>query len=281
MSTPATPVTTTPAPKPATPAATPAPTLTVAQEIAAIEKKIGVWLNPLHIVLVLALATSIFTGVYMFESKKVELAEAKNQAITQQYQKAVADAKQQDLNNVALQAQKDAVILQLNQANAQLTEANAQLASAAKAEAAALVQVQATVKAMTPTQQSQEWTKLVPSAVVTPNTNGFQINPQGGVDTILALEDGVSTHKQLGICQASLDNTSKQVQNDASILQAEKDKHASDLTTAAADLDASKKQTEKVQSDFNTYKKKAHRMVLRAYVAGVVTGVAITRLLGF
>ena len=50
------------------------------QKIVAEEKAIGVWLNPTHIVLCVMLLFALLGGVYLFESKRADVAEAKAEA---------------------------------------------------------------------------------------------------------------------------------------------------------------------------------------------------------
>ena len=57
--------------------ATPLPTKpTLAQEV-------GIWLDPAHVVLVILLVVALLGGVYLWESKRAEVAEAKAEIATQ------------------------------------------------------------------------------------------------------------------------------------------------------------------------------------------------------
>lgn len=260
---------------------TPAPSVTFASELVAAEKKLGAFLDPFHIILVVLLAAALLFGVYTFESGRVNVAEAKSAAANAALVEAKKTAADEQAANKDLQAQKDAAIQQLNTANATLAAANSKLADAMKAEAAALVNQKKTDVALPPAGQAARWQQLVPTAVVTPSPTGFEINQQGGVDTLLALEEVPVLTSELAQANTQLDNDAQRIQNDAVVLQDEKDKHASDLKADGAVLDESHKETAKVTQDFKTYKKKAHRNLIRAYVAGVVTGAVLWHALGF
>lgn len=253
--------------------------MTIADDIKAIEKKI--WLDPTHIVLMLGLAAALFVGVYFFESKQVSIAEGKAAVATAVAEQAKQDAKASDVQNKELQAQKDAVIAQLQNANASLTVANTKLADAMKAEAAALANQKSVDKTMPPTQQAARWATLVPGAQVASTPTGFEVDATGGLNTILQLEELPVVTKELALANQQLDNDKQVISNDALVLKAEQDKHASDVTNDGKQLVAAQDETKKVQADFTVYKKKCTRGKLRAFAAGVVTGIAIRKFLGF
>lgn len=257
------------------------PASVVTSEIQAIEKRIGAFLDPTHIILIVLLAAALFTGIYLFESRAVKVSEAKQQAAEQALVESKANAVAALDANKQLQAVKDAAIAQLNTANASLSSANATLASAMKAEAAALANQQSVDRTMTPTQQSARWQQLVPGAQVVPTTAGFQVDAVGGLNTVLQLEQVPVLTSALAKAKTSLDNDDAIIVNDGQILNAEKAKHASDLITDAAVLDESHKETKKVSADFDTYKKKARRNILRAYAVGVGSGIVLRKFLGF
>jgi hypothetical protein len=262
-------------------ATTSAAPASVSTEIAAIEKKIGLFFDPAHIILIVLLAVALFTGVYLFESREVKVAEGKAAVATAVAKQAADDAKVSAVANAQLQAQKDADIAALQAANAQLSQANAQQAAALKAEAAALVKQQAVDKTMTPTQQSARWQQLVPTAEVgVLPTGGFSINAQGGVDTLLQLEQVPVLTSANAKLTTSLANDDLTIAHDATILQDEKDKHISDVTNDGKALVASQKETGKVQADFDVYKKKARKRYLIFFGAGYVAGLATKHFLG-
>ena len=244
-------------------------------EIQAVEKAVGVFLDPKHLVLIALLAVALFTGVYLFESREVKVAEGKAAVATAVAQQAATDSKLAAAANEQLQAQKDAVIKQLQDANAQQAAANKVLSDALKSEAAALVAQQGKDRTMTPTEQSARWQALVPSAAVTPTPTGFTINSQGGLDTILQLEQVPVLTSANTKLTTELANDDTIIKNDAGILQAEKDKHASDVNADGKALVASQDETKKVQADFDLYKKKARKRLLKvalvSYIGGLVT----------
>ena len=253
--------------------------MTAIDEIKSIEKKI--WFDPTHIILALGLAAALFVGVYLFESKQVSIAEGKAAVATAVAAQAKEDAKASDAQNKQLQAQKDAVIAQLQAANQSLTDANTKLADAMKAEAAALANQKSVDRTMPPTQQAARWATLVPGAQVAPTPTGFAVDANGGLNTILQLEELPVVTKQLAQATQQLDNDKQVISNDALVLKAEQDKHASDVTNDGKQLVAAQDETKKVQADFTAYKKKSRRNILRAYVAGVVSGVVLRKVLGF
>lgn len=255
--------------------------MTVADDIKAIEKKVGVWLDPTHIVLILGLAAALLVGVYFFESKQVSIAEGKAAVATAVAKQAKDDALASNEQNKELQAQKDAVIAQLQSANASLTQANTKLADAMKAEAAALANQKSVDKTMPPTEQAARWATLVPGAQVAPTPTGFAIDSTGGVNTLLQLEELPVVTKELAQANQQIDNDKQVISNDALVLKAEQDKHASDVANDGKQLVAAQDETKKVQADFTVYKKKARRNIIRAYVAGVVSGVVLRKVLGF
>ena len=141
----------TPVPATAKPA-TPAPT--IAQDIAAVEKKIGVWLDPVHIILVIMLIFASLGGVYLFESKEADAAAARAEIATQAANAAQAASASQAIQNAAIQAQAKEVEAALTAANAQLAQANAQLIASNKQITTALVAQQAKVPTLPPAQQA-------------------------------------------------------------------------------------------------------------------------------
>lgn len=255
--------------------------MTVADEIKTVEKRIGTFFDVKHIIMVLALGASIFTGVYLYESREVTKAQGEAAVATAVAKQAKDDAAASAVQNKELQAQKDAVIAQLQSANASLTDANAKLTDAMRAEAAALANQKSVDKTMLPTQQAARWAILVPGAQVAPTPTGFAVDAVGGLNTILQLEELPVVTKELAQANQQLDNDKQVISNDALVLKAEQDKHASDVVNDGKQLVAAQDETKKVQSDFTVYKKKSRRNILRAYVAGVVSGVVLRKVLGF
>lgn len=101
--------------------------MTVSTEIQSAEKQFGIWLTAHHIVLYLALAGAIGTGIYVVESKVASLQEARAQAAEQAL--AVEKDNEAKLTQAFQQAQA-----QRDAQNAQFLQTIAQLQSQAKVQ---------------------------------------------------------------------------------------------------------------------------------------------------
>ena len=268
----------TPAPATVKPAA-PAPT--IAQDIAAVEKKIGVWLDPMHIVLVIMLIFASLGGVYLFESKEAGAAAARAEIATQAANAAQAASASQAIQNAAIQAQAKEVEAALTAANAQLAQANAQLIASNKQITTALVAQQAKVPTLPPAQQATLWEQLEPKATVTLTPTGFSVDQVGGVATIQDLQALAADKQQLANFQTEVDNDLKEITNANAALDAEKKAHASDIAAEEAKLTAANDKYKALNGDFTTYKHKARRNYIKAFFIGVVVGVIGGHAAGF
>ena len=272
-STPVTPATPAPAaPKPAAPA----PTL--AQDIA---KKVGVWLDPVHIILVIMLIFASIGGVYLFESKEAAAAQARAEIATQAATAAQALSASQAVQNAATQEQAKEVEAALTAANVQLQQANAQLIASNRQLTTTLVTQQAKVPTLPPAQQATLWQQLEPKATVTFTPTGFAVDAVGGIATIQDLQElGVDRQKLVNF-QKQVDNDLAQITNENNALLEEKKAHASDVAADATKLAASQAELKKVNDDFTTYKHKARRNYIKAFFAGVVVGIIGGHAAGF
>lgn len=245
------------------------------------EKKFVAWFDPTHIFLIIALVAALCAGVWFYQGKQVSIAEGKAAVAEATLKQAVQDAKESAAANATFQAQKDQVISQLQEANANLAAANSKLTDAIKAQSAALVTQQSTDKKMSPTEQSQRWSQLVPGAVVAPTTAGFTVDPVGGLNTVLQLEQVPVLTTQLAETQQQYQNAQMEYSNANGMYQAEVAKRDGDNANSAFQLAASNDRTNKVQADFTVYKHKAWKRLVTVYVAGVASGIVLTRWLGF
>lgn len=236
-------------------------------------------LNKEHIVLGIALLVAIVFGVYLFEDRQVAVAEGKAAVAAQQLNDAKESAAVAAVANAELQKQRDAAIAQLTATNVQLASLNKQLVALSQQQQAALTNQKQVDAKSTPNEQATRWRTLVPGSHITvlPDLTGFSIDTKGGLDTLLQLEEVPALQAMLDDANKQVNNDDQQIANDASILTAERDKHASDLKNDAAQLAESKAETAKVSADFNLYKKKARKRLLvvavTAYIAGYFTNV--------
>jgi hypothetical protein len=271
-----TPVTPAPAtPKPATPAPT------IAQDITAVEKKIGVWLDPVHIILVIMLIFVSLGGVYLFESKRADVSAARAEVATQVAAAAQAASASQAIQNAATQEQAKEVEAALAAANAQLTQANAQLIASNKQITTALVAQQAKVPTLPPAQQATLWEQLEPKATVTITPTGFSVDQVGGVATIQDLQEVAADRLKLANFQTEVDNDLKTISNDAAALAEEKKAHASDVSADAAKLTAETDKYNVLNTDFTTYKHNARKNYIKVFFIGIVVGVIGGHAAGF
>ena len=250
-----------------------APESTLAQEVATVEKKIGVWLDPAHIILVLLLIGALVGGAYLYESKRADVSDARAQIATQiaaAAQKTQADEAIQNAANQEQAKQVEAAMVAANQqlitANQQLVKANAQLST----QLATQKKVDA---ALPPSGQAQRWEQLVPQAQVSVTPTGFAIDPVGGLNTILALETVQTQGEQIKNFEAEVANDEKELANAQLSFKAEQAAHQSDLTNSQAKLIAAQDNLKKVNDDFTAYKHKARRNYIRAFFAGVIVGI--------
>lgn len=248
----------------------------ISQEIQHAEEKFAAIFDVKHIVLALSLAITMFVGVYLWQDRRIAVADGKRAVAEAVAKKSEDDAKAAAQANSALQAQKDQIIATFQAANASLKDANDKLAAANKAANDALNTQVSKDKQLPPTELAIRWQVLVPAAKVQATPSGdYTVNSDGGLATILELERVPVLTNEVDNLTTQLQNDQATIANDTSILSAEKDKHKSDVENDGKQLTASQNETKKVQADFDDYKQKSKRRVMRAFVAGFVAGVVV------
>jgi hypothetical protein len=254
----------------ATPATPTSPT--ISSEIQAIEKKVGIWLDPAHIVLTALLGIALLAGTYFFMSKRAEVAEVRAQAAAQVAEIAKQAAITSEQKNEAQQAESKATIAQMAAANQILVTANTQLQAANNQLISTLAAQKKKDAAMPPTEQAQRWSQLVPGTVVQVVPSGFQLDQPSGLLTLNALEELSSDRQTIQILQAEVQNDEKQIANDAVSFRAEQTAHSSDLANSEKKLVAALDDNKKVLAEYNAYKKKAHKNYIKIAVVCSIFG---------
>jgi len=244
----------------------------LASDVATIEKKIGVWLDPAHLVLLGLLIVSLLGGIYLFESKQVAAAEARALVATEVAKVAQEAAASSAVQNAAQQAQNTAIQAQQAAVNAQLQAANTQLQAANRQLVTALAAQRKIDASLSPQDQASRWQQIVPTAKVIVTPTGFSLDPQGGLDTLQALEELPFDRRQIVNLTTEVSNDEKIIASDAVSLNSEKAAHLSDNANGQKQLTACQDETKKVQADFTVYKHKARRNYIKAFFLGVVVG---------
>jgi len=254
---------------------------TPATPLSTLEKEIGLWLNPLHIILMVFLLLSLLGGVYLYEAKRAEVAEAtaksQTQLVTALKEAAVTSAAE----NAALQLKTDATLEALKLANQQLALANQQLQASNAQLVNKLVAQQKKDATLPPSGQAQRWEQLVPQAQVSVTPTGFAVDSAGGLATLVALEEIPVDRQRIANLSEELANDEKQIANDAVSLKAEQAAHQSDVANDKKQLAEANGNTKKVQDDFDAYKHKARRNYVKAFFAGFVVGLVGGHAAGF
>lgn len=254
---------------------TPASSVTTGSSIAGLEKKIGLWLDPAHIVLTLLLVGALLFGIYAFESKRAEIAAAQAQVATRIAQKAQQEATSAAQANALTQAQDAKLEASLEAANDKLSQANAQLQAANAQLTAALASQQKTDAALTPSALAQRWQVLIPQSSVSTTSAGYQINSDGALATVQALEEVPVDRQTIANQTAEISNDQKTIGNDATTLSTEKAAHQSDVTALTAGTVALQDQNKAIQAQFTAYKKKARKNFIKTAFTCVGIGIGI------
>ena len=186
-----------------------------------------------HLVLTLALVAALIGGVYLFESKRADVADAKAAA-------SQALAQQQDAENAKVQAANAAQIAQLIQVETQLST-QLQTLQAQYSALAAQRQQAATVVAQ------------LPPAAVQGDLEAKLGGPLSSPD-ILRKDDTIVTdypivEKELVVQSDSIINLDSQVVTLKTEFTTEQSSHASDNATCAVDKKALNDQIGKVKAD--------------------------------
>ena len=243
----------------------------VKSDVKTIEKGIGLFLDPMHIILIVGLGLALVVGTYLYESREARVSDAKTAAIAQQYAndkqaQAVIDAKNAQIQqqNLLTQQQLEAANTTLKAANQQLKIANDQLSAALAAQKTA----DATLP---PTDQAARWQTLEPRATVTATSTGFAIDAAGGLATLQDLEELPADRAQITNLTSQLDNETKIATNDETALTSEKKAHATDRADADARLKTANDATNLCQAQFTSYKHHAITRLIKDI--GIALGV--------
>lgn len=229
-------------------------------------KVTGWMLDPTHIVLGLLLAAVSFVGIYMYNAKRADAAEAKSHEL-----KAIADEK--DKENTLVQQNAAAQIEIYKTANAQLAAQNITLARSIASRNQNLIVQQKQNEVATPTQQSQRWQTLVPAGVVAVTPTGFQVDFAEGLATLQELERVPVLSQNVSDLNKALANDEVRVANAEISLGIEKTAHLSDNGKNVARID-------QLNQDVDTAKQVARKSKAKWFLGGFISGLITSRLLG-
>ena len=260
---------------------TTAPKLTFLQEAEKIEAEVGVWLDAKHLILLGLLIVALLGGVYLWESKRADVAETKAEAATLVANAAKEAGLSSATQNAANQEQAKEVEAALVAANTQLSTANAQLITSNVQLSTKLVTQQKTDAVLPPSGQAQRWAQLVPTAQVSVTSTGFAIDAAGGLSTILALETVQTNELEIENFKKEVANDTQELANSQLQLKAEQIAHQSDVANDQKQLVAAQDNLKKTQDQFTAYKHKARKNEIRAFFIGVFVGVIGGHAAGF
>jgi hypothetical protein len=227
----------------------------------------------MHLILTGLLVLALLGGVYLFESKRADVADARSaqQAeITKIAEKAAADS---EAKNAILQQENRQTLDTLSAANAQLAAVAAQLQAANKQLALALAAQQKVDATLPPTGQAARWEKIVPNATVAVTPTGFALDAASGLATLQALEEIPTDQQTIANDNATLAKDLEIHQNDVAALASEQRAHTSDLANDALVLAASRAETKKAKDDLLAYKAHSRKNYIRAFFFGVAVGI--------
>jgi hypothetical protein len=205
-----------------------------------------------HLILTLCLVVAIFAGIYLYDSRKAAVADAR-------YETALVLGKQADANNILFQASALKQIDSLTQQNINMQMQYNEILKQMASRDAALAKQQQLVTTMSPTRLSSTWQDLIqiPNSVV-PQTNGtYAVTQPGAVATVQALES-VNTLKQDKVdLQKGNALLTTEVANSDKALGLEKGAHAADNATCVTDKQTLSAQVDKVKADAKKTRNKA------------------------
>jgi hypothetical protein len=251
---------------------------TAQTEISKIESTIGVWLDSKHLVLIVLVVCLLLFGLYEFESKRAEIAEAKSSIALQQVAESENTAKKLADNNQILQAQTNAQLKQLQDTNATLQQQISNLSVQVAANNAALHQQQHTDASLEPTQLSSRWTTLValPLPITIAKDGSFNLSQEDALVTVQQLEAIPVLTTNLANVNEELKDTSSQLSNEVQALSLEKQAHESDNTAGVAKLEASQATLQLTKNELSAAKTEATKGKFKwfgiGFVAGFITG---------
>jgi hypothetical protein len=247
----------------------------------AIKKEIGIWLDTGHIVLTVLLIAVLLIGVYIFDAKRAELADARTAKAEAVSVQARADATLSAKQNIDFQAQTVAQLDALAQARASLLQANLVISQAQTQRKADLAVQQAAVAKAAPSDVAKDWEGLIPTAAVTAVPGGFTIDAAGGLATVQELLQVPVLNSTITDLGQVINSDNKVITNYATALSDEKASHVSDvkndaiqLTSAKDDLKTAKDQRDKAVADGRKGKLKWFGIgFVTGYIAAITTAV--------
>lgn len=255
---------------------------TVATELQTIEKRIGLFFDPAHLLLTGLLVIAVVFGVYHFVSRRADQADGRAAVAQAVAKQAADDAAASAKTNAELQAATTQQLAAIQQANAALQQQNAQITKTLADSIAALKAAQATNITRTPNERAARWHELVPGATVSPIAGGgYTLDENSGLDTLNALENLPILSQRTEALTKQLANDDQIIANDAVALKKEQDAHKADTDNDAKQLTACTTGTKKVQADFDAYKEKARKREMKIAAVFTVLGVVARHFVGF
>lgn len=217
-----------------------------------------------HLILIAMLAGSICVGVYLYDSKRADRAEAQSNA-------AIQIAKAQDSTNVQVQQQATQQISQLQQeiaAQQQQYNSLAQLIISRNTQLAAQQKQDANLP---PTQLAARWQDVakLPDDITTLPTGDFNVSQQDALLTLQQLETIPVINANLATNNQQLALVRSELDNEDIAFGVEGQAHQSDVLACTADKKA-------LNDQIVTLKAQARRSKMRwfgiGYVAGFISG---------
>lgn len=246
---------------------------TVATEIQAIEKSIGVFFDAKHLILAGLLAVAVIFGVYHFVSRRADAADARAAVATAVAKQAADDAAISAKANTEFQAQTTAAIQQLQQANAALAAQNVQNSKALVDALAVLKSAQQVNVARNPNERAARWHELVPGATVSPvSGGGYTLNEDSGLATLNALESLPVQGREIELLNQTVANQQQIISNDGVALKKEQDAHKADTDNDGKQLVAANKANDKLKADYDQLKDDCRKSKFKWFGIGVVVG---------
>ena len=241
-------------------------------EIQKIESKLSWIVTPAHLILSGLLVVALLGAVYLFESKRADVADSQKAAAEQVAAIAEKAAADSAVQNASIQAQNQQVQATLSAANAQLQATVGQLKAANGQLANALAAQQKVDATLSPTSQAQRWQMLVPGSTVVSTTAGFSIDAAGGLATLQSLEEVTTDRERITNFTAELKADDDTITNTVQALQSEKAAHTADILNDQKQLTAALDENKKTLADFKAYKAHARKGYLKAFGLGFITG---------
>ena len=234
-----------------------------------------------HLILIVLLALTLVGSVYLWDSKRSDLADAKASAAVLQAQQADQKAKTADQQNQALQASTLAQIQALTTSNRSLQAQVSSLASAIAKRDSDLAAQQKAVVAMTPTALSTAWGSAAkePAPVVNPDGNFLASLPlaQKSLEAFNSVSVLTADNRDLTDTVSVQKNV---ISNDGLAFAAEVKAHSGDVTVCTADKAALNADKAALVAENKKIKVDARKSKIKWALGGVVTG-AVTVLIHF